>query len=42
MPGAIGAVTGFVDREIGKSIYAASSLQRVGKGAPWRHPAATS
>ena len=32
MPGAIGAVTGFVDREIGKSIYAASSLQRVGKG----------
>jgi hypothetical protein len=32
MPGSVGVVTGFVDREIGKSIYAASSLQRFGKG----------
>jgi hypothetical protein len=32
MPGTVGVVTGFVDREIGKSIYAAASLQRVGKG----------
>jgi hypothetical protein len=31
MPGSLTAVTGFVDREIGKSIYAAS-LQRVGRG----------
>jgi hypothetical protein len=32
MPGALGIVTGFTDRPLGKSIAAASVLQRIGKG----------
>jgi hypothetical protein len=32
MPGTVGPTTGYTDRGLGKSVYPASSLQRVGKG----------